>query len=795
MSNLSRYSIQITFLVLLGLSFTSSVYALQLDYPDWLPLETDMSLKDLVGALFNMFLVIAGAAAFIMIVVGGFRYLTSMGNPSKMGDAKSQVFNALIGLVLLLASFLILNTIGPELVELTEPTIEEVVKAPEPEPPEPPTPPIPKVITSIDLDQAIDDTIKFLKTKNVVGTMTSFAKFAKQRDARQYCKGHNCQYQFAVEGEMVINIPAWGPCLYDGCCKPWATLPFIGLYCFQPCTDLGCPGGTEPIIIPISRSFPDPPGNCTPPFCDTGEETCPEPNAENGINKAIDKVETVVNEGLLTADKLKLALDQAKEDINECIADEGKILFPCSYAKSVQDWLGPIDCEEGRDFYCIWAEGEETKYEKITFPIEPLKQAYDAIDKLAAAADGCQCKNVNCSCSPPLPPLKAELNERITKFWCLPDLQGCHTKGDGLIPPWECGAPCEQPENSSAPFPNGFAEKKQKAKQIAGPKPEEICSDVLCPDGLRQHYTTLAGIVDETKRASTGQGLYLCEDIQAMLEYDNTETGYLWTGNPDHCPGYDIFPCCPTTPDLIQKIKECGPIDFFVCGEVTGGPVVPTTCTGICKDNPCSAYNNCSILTGACAIGYCCQGVCTEKPSGPPWPMVCDTDKIPDCDKAGVFAGFIKTSKQWSDATQALKDVIECIYTDPVKGAPINPGPISSISDPNLPDRGGTDGCDYDKCKLPPCQNPEVNCGESNDPDKCVRECGSWHYGKICTLIKPWREVAFSYAVELKDQHKISALTDTIHRCGGTTWAEKDHIAIIVHPIIGPTVEGGACPD
>ena len=126
MTQFSKHLSKITFLVLVGLVFASSVYALQLDYPDWFPISSGMSLTELVGAIFNMFLVVAGVAAFIMIAVGGFRYLTSAGSPSTMADAKSQIFSALLGLVLLLGSFLILNTINPELVALQEPDLTKL---------------------------------------------------------------------------------------------------------------------------------------------------------------------------------------------------------------------------------------------------------------------------------------------------------------------------------------------------------------------------------------------------------------------------------------------------------------------------------------------------------------------------------------------------------------------------------------------------------------------------------------------------------------------------------------------
>ncbi|MEK7482174.1 MAG: hypothetical protein AAB620_00035 [Patescibacteria group bacterium] len=103
---------------------------MQLKYPDWFNLQPNMKLTDLVIVIFRAFLVVGGIAAFIIIVVGGFRYLTSIGNPGIMSDARSQIFSALLGLTLLLGTYLILNTINPELVALKEPELAGI-EAPE----------------------------------------------------------------------------------------------------------------------------------------------------------------------------------------------------------------------------------------------------------------------------------------------------------------------------------------------------------------------------------------------------------------------------------------------------------------------------------------------------------------------------------------------------------------------------------------------------------------------------------------------------------------------------------------
>jgi hypothetical protein len=58
---------------------------------------------------------LGGLAAFISLVIGGFQYLTSMGEPARLAEAKDRIRSAFFGLILLLGSWLILNTINPQL--------------------------------------------------------------------------------------------------------------------------------------------------------------------------------------------------------------------------------------------------------------------------------------------------------------------------------------------------------------------------------------------------------------------------------------------------------------------------------------------------------------------------------------------------------------------------------------------------------------------------------------------------------------------------------------------------------
>jgi len=92
-------------------------------------LNDNGKLTDLIKYLYEWGISLGGFAAFIALIIAGFQYLTSAGNAGKMSDAMSRIRSAGLGLVLLFGSFLILNTINPQLTELKMPTLTPGEKA------------------------------------------------------------------------------------------------------------------------------------------------------------------------------------------------------------------------------------------------------------------------------------------------------------------------------------------------------------------------------------------------------------------------------------------------------------------------------------------------------------------------------------------------------------------------------------------------------------------------------------------------------------------------------------------
>ena len=97
---------------------------LNLDYPTLpggLDLQDNQDITTLIAWIYTFIIAVSGLAAFTMIVWGGLQWMTSSGNASATSDAKDRIKKALLGLLLILSSFIILNLINPELTVLQIP--------------------------------------------------------------------------------------------------------------------------------------------------------------------------------------------------------------------------------------------------------------------------------------------------------------------------------------------------------------------------------------------------------------------------------------------------------------------------------------------------------------------------------------------------------------------------------------------------------------------------------------------------------------------------------------------------
>ncbi len=67
------------------------------------------AINNLVHTIVNTLSVIVGVAAVIMIIIGGFRYVTSGGNDASVTSAKNTILYAIIGLVVVALAQIIVH--------------------------------------------------------------------------------------------------------------------------------------------------------------------------------------------------------------------------------------------------------------------------------------------------------------------------------------------------------------------------------------------------------------------------------------------------------------------------------------------------------------------------------------------------------------------------------------------------------------------------------------------------------------------------------------------------------------
>lgn len=84
-----------------------------------------------IRALYIYFVGVVGVLAVAMIMYAGFLWITAAGNATRVTQAKEQMNAAVIGLILTLTSFLLLQLINPELVKLKDfnlPTVPRILQ-------------------------------------------------------------------------------------------------------------------------------------------------------------------------------------------------------------------------------------------------------------------------------------------------------------------------------------------------------------------------------------------------------------------------------------------------------------------------------------------------------------------------------------------------------------------------------------------------------------------------------------------------------------------------------------------
>ena len=112
------------------LALPLTVFAAEDIIPPQLQTVAQNNIIDIVRAIIQFILVVAFVLAFIMLLIGGIRWITAGGDEKAVGSARNMITAALIGLVIVLVAFALIKLIetffGVSIISggVTIPTIE-----------------------------------------------------------------------------------------------------------------------------------------------------------------------------------------------------------------------------------------------------------------------------------------------------------------------------------------------------------------------------------------------------------------------------------------------------------------------------------------------------------------------------------------------------------------------------------------------------------------------------------------------------------------------------------------------
>ncbi len=150
-------------------------------------------IAEYIIAIYKYSLGIASILAVIMVMIAGLLYLTSAGNPQRIGQAKNYIIGAISGLVILVSSYMILSLISPNLTKLG-----------------------PIVIQSVEAESIDESEFGLLETTDVpvAGDVPYFA----QTDKRWACfpfTGNECSYQLDVTPKLACGTDGYSASFPD----------------------------------------------------------------------------------------------------------------------------------------------------------------------------------------------------------------------------------------------------------------------------------------------------------------------------------------------------------------------------------------------------------------------------------------------------------------------------------------------------------------------------------------------------------------------------------------------------
>ncbi len=72
----------------------------------------DLTVSGIISGAISLVLIVVALVFFFILVIGGLKWVTSGGDEKKVGAARAQITNALIGLAIVFAAWAIMKLIG-----------------------------------------------------------------------------------------------------------------------------------------------------------------------------------------------------------------------------------------------------------------------------------------------------------------------------------------------------------------------------------------------------------------------------------------------------------------------------------------------------------------------------------------------------------------------------------------------------------------------------------------------------------------------------------------------------------
>lgn len=91
------------------------VLAIPVDCPDELGDACKNDLPGMITLISNTVLLLVGIIAVLFLIIGGFQYISSGGNPEQVNKAKNTIFYAIIGIVITLLAYVLTQFVVSQL--------------------------------------------------------------------------------------------------------------------------------------------------------------------------------------------------------------------------------------------------------------------------------------------------------------------------------------------------------------------------------------------------------------------------------------------------------------------------------------------------------------------------------------------------------------------------------------------------------------------------------------------------------------------------------------------------------